>query len=176
MTRRTLAGVLCGALLVLGGCGGSAEDAGQVDAAAEPADEGAPPEDSGDDGERPGDPGGEVSEGEGGARPGVPYDQPVFQQIGSPFDDDTRQGLEDQCAEVCTLSYLVDDDPDDPSLTCTISGFSYEPEEEGTFFQSGSVVTVSVGCTPNGITDGATDGAPTDAATSDDGTSGDPAG
>ena len=146
MTRRALVGMLCGALLVLGGCGGSAEDAGQVGAAAEPADEGSPPDDSGDDGERPGDPGGEVSEGESGARPGVPYDQPVFQQIGSPFDADTRQGLEDQCADVCTVSYAVDGDPDDPALACSISDFSYEPAEEGEFFQAGSEVTVHVTC------------------------------
>ena len=142
MARPALVPLLFGALLVVGGCGGAVEETADGAAAAQPAGEGAPP----DEGERPGEPGGEVTAGGGEGRPGVPFDQPVFQDIGRDFDEDARRSIEDRCADVCTVAYSVDGDPDDPAQACRISGFSYEPPDEGGFFQIGAEVTVQATC------------------------------
>lgn len=170
MARSTIVTVLCGAgagvLLAVGGCGGAVEEAADAGAVAQPADEGASPADggrtgdtdgSGTDGgatERPGQPGGEVSAGGAGGRPGVPFDQPVFQQIGMDFDEDTRRGIEDTCAGVCTVAYSVTGDPHDASLACRISAFSYDPPPSGVFFQAGAEVTVHVTCEAPQTADG----------------------
>ena len=183
MARPMLVTLLCGTgtavLLALGGCGGAVEEAGQADVLAEPAGEGAPPEDTDGGGAadgRPGAPGGEASGG-GGARPGVPYDQPLFQDRGRDLDADARQALEDRCAGVCTVAYSYDGDPDDPSSSCRISDFSYEPPAQGDFFQAGAEVTVHVVCAAPETSEGeTTDGETTDGETTDEETSEDTAG
>jgi hypothetical protein len=44
------------------------------------------------------------------------------------------------------VAYSFTGDPDDPSLDCRVSDFSYVPADRGGFFQAGAEVTVHVIC------------------------------